>query len=259
MDNGTLYIRQKEIKSKAATKTSAAVAYELASTVISHKIKYPSMPVIEKGNYTFVKNIPLDTNLIKFDVQLNTAGRDIYEREIKSIKLGTKELVFTQVLTPEISDTNPYNKSNEYHITVTLDQATLQNSPNASNRALTITFMNGTVDKSSVKLTVKNPTKASSLTATPSKSTTKGMMKINVVTSLGDGNAYCYLITTEPMEDKIFVEDKITNHTTAVPFTPGTDIAVTDKSYITIIEYNIASGHFVKCRSIAISTEVIGE
>lgn len=257
VDGGILYIRQKEIKSKAATKTSAAVAYELASTVVSHNIKYPSIPVVEKGNYTFVKNMELDTNLIKFDVKLNISGRDTYERKIRSIKLGTKELAFTQELTPEISAAQPYNKNNEYHITVTLDKASLQSSSNAYSKALTITFDNGTVDKTSVKLTIKNPTEASALTATAGPGSA-GMTKVSVLTSLGDGNAYCYLITPESMDKKIFVEDKIANYSEAKPFTPDTDIAVVDKSHLTIIEYNIATGHFVKYKSIPITTGVIG-
>ncbi len=254
VDNGILYIRQKEIKSRAATRTTAAVSYELASTVITHNIQYPNTPVVEKGSYTFVKNITLDTNKIEFDIKLNTAGRDAYEREIKSIKLGTKEIAFTPEYTPDIAT---YDKSNSYVITVTLDQTSLQNTPNCYNRGLTITFKNGTVDKTSVLLTVKYPTEALALTASPAKGAT-GMTKFGIATDLGEGNVYGYMITSESMEGKIFVEDNAGNYPMIQPFTPGTDISVADKTYLTIIEYNILTGRFVKYKSIPITPEIIG-
>lgn len=257
VDNGRLYIRQKEIKSKQATKTNAAIGYELASTVIFYDIKYPNLPTVEKGSFTFVKNITLDSNKIEFDIVLNAAGREAYEREIKSIKLGTKDISFTAKYTPDITETQPFDKTNSYVITVTLDQTSLQNTPNCYNRALAITFKNGTVNKTSVLLTVKYPTEALALTATPSKGEA-GKTKVSVVTSLGEGNAYCYMITPESMTGKIFVEDKITNHTGALPFTPGAELPVVDKNHLTIIEYHISTGHFVKYKSIPITPEVIG-
>ncbi len=255
VDNGVLIIRQKEIKSKAATRTSAAVSYELASTIVFHRIQYPNTPVVEKGSYTFVKNITLDTNKIEFDIKLNTAGRDAYEREIKSIKLGTKEIAFTTEYTPDIAT---YDKSNSYIITVTLDQTSLQSTPNCYNRALTITFKNGTVDKTSVLLTVKYPTEALALTVTPGKGSITGTTKVGIATDLGEGNAFGYMITPESMVGKIFVEDSMANYTNIQPFTPSTDIAVTDKTYLTVIEYNVLTGRFVKYKCIPITPEIIG-
>lgn len=255
VDNGVLIIRQKEIKSKAATRTSAAVSYELASTIVFHRIQYPNTPVVEKGSYTFVKNITLDTNKIEFDIKLNTAGRDAYEREIKSIKLGTKEIAFTTEYTPDIAT---YDKWNSYVITVTLDQTSLQNTPNCYNRALTITFKNGTVDKTSVLLTVKYPTEALALTVTPGKGSITGTTKVGIATDLGEGNAFGYMITPESMVGKIFVEDSMANYTNIQPFTPSTDIAVTDKTYLTVIEYNVLTGRFVKYKCIPITPEIIG-
>ncbi|HHU71936.1 MAG TPA: hypothetical protein GXZ21_07890, partial [Clostridiales bacterium] len=67
-EGSEIFIRQKEIKSKPATRTTAAVDYELASTYLTHKLEYPSVPVVETKNLTFVKGITED---LTFNIQLN--------------------------------------------------------------------------------------------------------------------------------------------------------------------------------------------
>lgn len=200
----------------------------------------------------------LDSNKIEFNIKLNAAGRDAYETELRSIKLGTRDIVYSVKYTPEINESSPFDKTNAYIMTVTLDQTSLKNTPNCTNKALTITFMNGTVDKTSIILTVKNPTKALALTASASAGAV-GKTKVTVSTSLGKNNAYCYLITSDSMADKVFVEDMISNYPAAQPFSSGDEITVAENTYLTIIEYNTVTGHFVKYKTIPVTSQIIGK
>ncbi len=258
VDGGRLYIRQKEIKSKEATKTVDAVGYKLASTVLTYDIKYPSIPVVEKDSFTYVKVLSLASNQVEFDVKLNSVGRDAYETKINTIKLGTRTIDFEQEILPAITEENPFDTDVEYTLRVKLKQESLETMPSSASRALAITFANGSVDKTSVKLTIKNPTLAAALTVTPLKGSAAGMTKVNIVSSTGAGNAYAYLITSASMEGRVYTDDFISNHAGATSYTPGADIAVTEGSYLTIIEYNTTAGHFVKYKSIPVTIDIIG-
>ncbi len=261
MEGGNLYIRMKEKKNRLVNSTNTT-STEIASTVIHYQINYPAVPVVQKGSYTFVKDMTISSNLISFDIQLNTSGKDAYETEIRSIKLGTKEISFTSTVSPTISGSNPFDPDSTYTMTVTLDRNSLQITPNCNKKALTITFMNGTVDKSSVLLTVKNPTKAVVLSATASKGGS-GATKINVSTPLGRGNAYCYMYSNVSLTDKIYVENTIKDYLPgAFPYTPGNDISVVlsnpSYAYVIILEYNTETGHIVKYKCFQMTSELVG-
>ena len=100
VEGSTLYVRQKEIKSKQATKTTPAVDYELASTYLTHTVEYPAVPVVEEKSFTFVKGISDD---LTFNITLNTIGKLPYEVAIRTIKLGTRELTFSTTTNVTIS------------------------------------------------------------------------------------------------------------------------------------------------------------
>lgn len=95
-EGAMLYIRQKEIKYKPATGTSDAVAYELASTYVTHQIRYPSIPTVETKSFTYTKGYP---TVLSFTVTLNAAGKLPFETEIRDIKLGTRIIEFDAVNT----------------------------------------------------------------------------------------------------------------------------------------------------------------
>ena len=59
VEGSEIYIRQKEIKAKAETKTSPAVDFKLASTYKKYKVEYPAVPDIEVQSYTFVKGLQI--------------------------------------------------------------------------------------------------------------------------------------------------------------------------------------------------------
>ncbi len=257
LDSGKLYIRQKEVKGREATKTTNGVDYELASTVVKHNIKYPSNPVIEKKNFTYVKTLQYVSEDLIFDIKLNDVGRDAFETKIKNIKLGTKTLSFTQTITPEISAEHPFDPNVQYKLSIHLNSTHWEDMASCLNKPLTITFENGTIDKTSVKVTIKVPTKALTLTALPKKGTLTGTTAFDITGSLTPGNAYCYYIGSQSMENKIYTEDSITYNPGWKPYTAGDNIAVTAGNYVTIIEYNPVTGNFVKYKSIQITADFI--
>ncbi len=247
VEDGILYIRQKEIKYKKATKTAPAIGYQLASTYVSHLIKYPAVPEIDDLDYTYVKG--LTNPEITFDVRLNKIGGAPFETKIKNIKLGTKEILFDQVLTPSISD--PIDITKAYIITVTLDSGTLAAMGNTYGRALTITFENGTINKTSVKLTIKNPSEALLLTATPEQGTVKGTTKVKITGTLGTGNIYGYYFSdTEVL--KVYEE----GFAGLPPYTVynSDDNITTGAGYIIMMEINPTAKTIVKYKCIAITS-----
>jgi hypothetical protein len=250
VDGGTLYVRQKEIKSKAATRTSKAVDYALASTYLTKGIKYPSVPKIAKENYTFTKGY--SSNIV-FTITLNEKGRKPFETEIKSIKLGTKDIEFVD---PPTTTTDADGVKT---MTVTLKEASLKAMTNCYNRAVTINYMNGTVDKTSIKLTIQSPTPAATLAATPAPGANAGTV-INVVTAVGTGNTRVYVISDAE------ITGKNTQDTVAAgvgdTFTAGDDIPSINSSmigkYITVYEVtNDTNRYIVKYKSIKIEASII--
>lgn len=250
VDGGTLYVRQKEIKSKAATRTSKAVDYALASTYLTKGIKYPSVPKIAKENYTFTKGY--SSNIV-FTITLNEKGRKPFETEIKSIKLGTKDIEFVD---PPTTTTDADGVKT---MTVILKEASLKAMTNCYNRAVTINYMNGTVDKTSIKLTIQSPTPAATLAATPAPGANAGTV-INVVTAVGTGNTRVYVISDAE------ITGKNTQDTVAAgvgdTFTAGDDIPSINSSmigkYITVYEVtNDTNRYIVKYKSIKIEASII--
>jgi len=238
VDGGILYVRQREIKSKEATRTTSAVAYELASTYVFGSIKYPSNPVAEKKSFTFTKGY---SGSITFNITLNEVGRMPFETKIKNIKLGTKEINITTSTTGIV-------------MTVTLLDTSLKEMTNCYNRAITINYMNGTVDKTSVKLTIQNPIPAATLTATPSKSTVSGT-KITLANTAGAGNTFYYTIDATAVTDKYTI-DKLATTPTPTVFTGADITGVIAPKYITIYEVD-ANMYIVKYKSMLITANEI--
>jgi hypothetical protein len=225
VDGGKLYIRMKEIKSKAATAVSGAVDYALASTYVTLGINYPSVPAPTKTNLTYVKGYP--SPLVIF-ATLNVSGKIPYETDVLSVRLGTRSIGFTAEPGSSSAD------SNIKMLKITLNGDDVKTLTNCSNRVLTITYANKTTDKTS-KLTIKNPTPAGALLVSAAKGST-GKTAVTVGNSLGSGNTWVYIITTQQvtgknMEDTIA---KLDYHT----YTPGTDITVSANSYLTMYEIN---------------------
>jgi len=242
VEGSTLYVRQKEIKSKQATKTTPAVDYELASTYLTHTVEYPAVPVVEEKSFTFVKGISDD---LTFNITLNTIGKLPYEVAIRTIKLGTRELTFST--TTNVTD--PLNPAVQYYINVTLSKDFLNDLPNSYSRPLYITFENGTVNKTSIKLTIQNPTPASSLTATASKGSTPGTTSIRVLTTVRAGNKLVYTRTGTKVED-LHTENVITG----TDFVDKADIPVSAGEYITVYEVNATTNKVVRYKSIQITS-----
>ncbi|HKL98405.1 MAG TPA: hypothetical protein VJZ06_00700, partial [Mobilitalea sp.] len=259
VEDGILYIRKKEIKFKAKTRTAEQVNHSLASTILDYRIHYKSMPVVTEANHTFVKSIGMTEDIL-IQIKLNSVGNEAYETGISSIKLGTRSITFVDppVITPEISLTNPFNPSYEYIMEVTIDNLVLETLPNCYNKALVITFDNRTVDKS-VKLTIKPPTSASTMVATPTKGST-GATTINTG-SAGIGNSIYYLITDTPI-DKVYLEEDISKYPAIVLYNSGDNITVTADKYITVFEAVTPSattkGYIKRFKCIKITGEMIG-
>jgi hypothetical protein len=248
VDGGVIYIRQKEIKSKKATSTSPAVAYSLASTYVTYNLNYPAVPEITNTSYVFTKGY---SDAITFSIKLNIIGKKPFETEIRNIKLGTKEIAFTSTVTPAIP--NPVSASQVYTMNVTLTKSSLEAMVNSFARPITITYMNGTVDKTSIKLTIQNPTPAGTLTANPAQGSATGTTAITVVNTAALGNEFVYTKGANAVTGK-YTSDAMTSGTA---FTSGADISVTANEYITVYEINSTTKNIVRYKSIQISASNI--
>ncbi len=251
VDQSTLYIRQKEIKYRAETDAKSAVAYQLASTIKTFKVDYPSMPTTAKKTYVFTKGTAYEADIV-IDITLNTAGKLPFETELKYIKLGTKDIpiVGTPTITPSIS--GGIDPNIVYTMHVTLNKAALKEMTNSTARPLSIYYMNGTVDKTSAKLTIKNPTDALGLTTTTTVGTVDGTTAITLVSPPSVDNHLRYEISSAQITGKK-MEDKFTAGST---FTSGMNIAITADQWITIYELN-ADDYIMKYKSIQIkATEI---
>lgn len=249
VDDGTLYIRMKEIKAKKASATSNEISFELASTYVSTMITYPSVPEITDEAFVFTKGYSTD---IPFVVILNGNGKTGFEQTIKNIKLGSKEIKFEQV---------PATDSNEVKtIAVKLKAESLETFANCYAKAITITYGNGTVDKSSIKLTIQNAAPAGTLTVTHTKATsTIGGTAFSIITAKGIGNKWIYVITDAAISG-VNNQDKISDKTTAAQNTIATasvdNLSFTAGKYLTIFEVT-SSDNIVKYKSIQITSDYI--
>ncbi len=248
VDGGTLVVRQKEIKAKKATSSSAAVGYELASTYVQEDIEYPSIPEIVDATYTFIKGYTLSD--ISFTVTLNASGKEPFEKEVKSIKLGSREILFGQIYTDAAIDT----------IDVTLKATDLSTLANCVAKPLTITYKNGTVDKTSIKLTIQTPAPASALVVTHEEGTNKGT-KFKIVTPKASGNEWKYVITDDQITG-VTNQDTISTKVagaTVVPVSDATvdDIDITAGKYLTVFEVTSSSGNIMKYKSVQIDAKYI--
>lgn len=250
----TLYVRQKEIKYKAETSNAKAISYQLASTYVTHIIDYPSIPVATKANLTYTKGYSAPLTIT---VQLNEAGKTPFETTVTSLKLGTKEIGFTTSISPALqyNTDGTINNSNAYVMTITLKNTDLESLTNCSNRIVTITYANGTVDKASIKMSVKSPTGAGSLTLSAVTGGATGTTKVSVASSLGAGNKWVYVIGTTAAATGINIEDQLPVGT-GTDFTAGVDIAITADKYITVYEID-ANRNIIKYKSIQIKASMI--
>ena len=240
-EGSELYIRQKEIKYKAETKTSLEVDYELASTYKTHKIEYPSVPTILPQSFTFIKGVSED---ISFDVKLNNIGKLPYETTIKSIKLGTREIKFT--LTPELTGTLDPNQ--EYTIKVTINNDDLKDMPNSYSRALYVYFGNNYVNKTSIKLAIQSATPAAALSANASKGMANDTIVINVIPGPRTGNILVYTKSVSKVEG-LNTEAVVTDGTLLVM---NGEIPVQLGEYVTVYEINATSRKVARYKSIQI-------
>ncbi|MDF2842110.1 MAG: hypothetical protein K0R00_536 [Herbinix sp.] len=250
VDGGTLYIRQKEIKSQAATSTKPAVGYQLASTYVTHPISYPSVPMIAKVTHVFTKGYSGD---YVFDVVLSVNNKEPFETGIKTIKLGTKEIEFTPAA--------PITSGTTTTMQVTLKKSSLEALANCIGKPITITFMNGTIDKTSIKLTIQNPSSAGTLSITNTKGTNTGTTSFTVGTAKASSNTWCYVLTETVITNVTTMDTltKIAPGKTPNNFTTNTvdniPITATDK-YITIFELD-KDGLVVKYKSILLTSDMI--
>ncbi len=257
-DFSTIYIRMKEIKYKAATSTKPAVAFELASTYKTFSVGFPAVPTANKATYTYTKGYSAD---IVIPFVLNVTGKLPFETEPLSIKLGTKEVPFEYTTTA----TGTLDPNIIYTMNITIKAATLDDLANCSARALYIYFKNGTVDKTSVKLTIKNPTAASSLTATIKQGTNPGTTAFDMVTKKPATSNWVFFVSNAVVAD-VNKEDTISlvaanaGVTTAsvinVTGDGADNIAVTAGKYLTIFEID-GTNHILKYKSYQINTDKI--
>jgi len=252
VEGGTLYVRRKEIKSKEKTKTTAAVAYKLASTYLPYSINYPSIPVVKKESFTFTKGYP---ETVTVEAILNVNGKLPFETKIKSIKIGTRVVEFNDPIV-SLQTGDPLITTDDYSLMkFTLKADSLKTLPVCTNRPLIITFENGTVDKTSIKLTINNPMTATTLTASVAPSTVSGSA-ITILSTLGSGNQWVYTITDTKVINKYTIDtvDLLTKETAFT--TPKIEMVVSLNKYLTIYEVN-ATNNIVKYTSILITASMI--
>ncbi len=246
LDDSTLYIRMKEVKYKAATDSSSAISYKLASTLKTFAVNYPSTPTAPKATYVFTKGY---TTELSIDVTLNVAGKMPFETKLKYVKLGTKDIpVSSAVVTP----TGIIDATKVYTMKITLDSKALKEMANCTARALSIYYDNGTVDKTSSKLTIKNPSAALSLSTTVEPGGNVGTTKVTIVNSIGVDNSLVYQLGSKV--EGLNMEDKCTATAT---FTNGMEITIpTPGQYLTIYEID-KNGYVMKYQSIQINSDKI--
>lgn len=238
VQGGTLYIRVKGIKSIQNKLSADGVT--IASTCVTHAINYPSIPVIAKASFTFVKKYSED---IVFDINL---GSIPYETSVKEIKLGTRNIDFTSA---SLSATE---------LRITLKKESLNAMPNSSNKYISIYFDKGTVDKNSIRITIQNPTPAGTLSVSSAKGADIGSTSITMVFPRGVNNNWSYVVGNTQI-DEVYTQNKIADVTAlaATGFSDATmKINVNVGDYLTIFETN-AEGYIIKYKCIKITAAMV--
>jgi len=241
VDGGILYVRKKEIKQKIDSKKTSVT---LASTYVTYEITYPTIPVIEKASYTFIKDYSGD---ITFEIDL---GKAPYETEVKNIKLGTRDIEF---------ESKPITSGSTTKLEIKLLKDSLATLSNCTNKYIYIYFGKGTVDKSSVKLTIQNATKAGDLTVSTAKGTNPGTLSFTMVSSKGTNNTWGYIISNE-QPDKVYTQHTVKDLTSLTPTvftaTKVDNVSATVGQYLIIFEYD-KTEHIIKYKSIKITSDMI--
>ncbi len=244
-DNSYIIVRMTELKYNAKTNTS----FELASLYSTYEVTYPAVPTAESKLYTFTKGYSGD---LVINVTLNEAGKIPFETGLKYIKLGTKLVPVKDpvVISPSITD--PTN-TDKHVMTITIEKATLESMINCTNKLLYIYYNNGTVDKTSTKLTIKNPSKAPALTVSFKAGSTSGTAFQIAAPKLNATNVWYYTTTAAEIKD-VYNENTLTQvmtkaSATAIPLPLNTDnvdnLSVTSTYWVSVFEVD-ASGNIVR-------------
>lgn len=240
-DDYELVVRLKEIKNKEVASTLLKV--DGSTTDVSYTITYPSVPSFEPQLLEYMKGESYSPEPY-FIVKLNDPGKIPSETKIESVKLGTKEI--------EIYPEEYATDSTGSYMKVTLKRDSLNSMAICTNKLLTITFKNKTVNKTSVRITITTPKAAASLDATAAPGSAVGTTAVTLNAPTA-GNIYVVEVGT-----------KVTGKTTsdkvdgAVPqYTSGSDISVTAGQYVTIYEINATTRNIVAFKSIEISASHI--
>ncbi len=112
---------------------------------------------------------------------------------------------------------------------------------------------NGTLDKTSVKLAIQNPTPATALTTTITKGKTTGSTSVRVISSIRQGNQLVYTITDTKVEG-LHIENVIND---GIGFVQDQDITVSAGKYLTVYEINSDTKKVVRYRCIQITSQHI--
>lgn len=255
VDGSTIYFRKKEIKYQAETATRAQVNFQLASTYATFKVSYPSLPEAPKKTYVYTKGGY--SGDIQIKVQLNKAGRKPYETNVKSVKLGTKDIPFTLAPDPLVIDSSVDN-----YLYINLTGAELAGMANCTARTISIYYDNGTVDKTSSKLTIKNPTDAGNLFMTPIAGSTPNTTLLTVASTIPSANRLVYQYSTAAISGKK-TEDTV--DTSYIEFDPAVAIDTTGRAgqWITVYEVTTPAtagdpSYIVRYKSVQLTADMIG-
>ncbi len=257
-DLSKVYIRMKEIKYKAASSSKPAVAFALASSCKSFEVKYPGAPTTTKETKVFTKGGYSGDIVIHYE--LNVSGKLPFETGVDLVKLGTQEVPFTFTTTA----TGTLDPNIVYTLDITISASTLEGMQNCTARALYVYFKNGSVDKTSVKLTIKSPTAASSLSATIKQGSNVGTTAFDVITPKAATSKFVYFISPsvvtgvnkEDTVDNVAVKAAAVSPVNNVIDKSVDNIVVTANQYITIFEVD-AGNHVLKYKSYQIDAAKI--
>jgi hypothetical protein len=228
-ENSYIIVRMTEIKYNAKTNTSL----ELASTHRQYKVTYPAVPTAESKVYTFTKGYSGD---LVINVTLNEDGKIPFETGLKYIKLGTKLVPVKDpvVISPPITDPLSDPDITDKHVmTITIEKATLESMINCTNKLLYIYYNNGTVDKTSTKLTIKNPSKAPALTVSFKAGSTSGTAFQIAAPKLNATNKWYYTITSAEIKD-VNNEDTLTQVITKASAPTPTELTTDSMDNLTV-------------------------
>ncbi len=257
VDDSTIYFRKKEIKYQAQTSTRLQVNFQLASTYATYHVSYPSLPVAPKKTYVYTKGYSGDIEIV---VQLNTVGRKPFEKHVKAVKLGTKDIPFT--LVPDLPETTTLDPSVVNTLTIRLTGTELAKMANCTARTIAIYYDNGTVDKATSKLTIKNPTEAGTLLMnTPIAGSTSSTTLVNIASTIPSTNRLVYAYSTAEITGRKS-EDTVDSSYTALDSTGIINTAGRAGQWLTIYEVTIPAtptdpSYIVRYKSVQLTAAMI--